>query len=66
LLIANSVDWASNGQQIIVGNTEGVLTEYTIAGETLGHVDPAPDVEDKFGMLIFPSAIHFSSTKVDN
>ncbi|KAK9258944.1 hypothetical protein V1519DRAFT_298676 [Lipomyces tetrasporus] len=49
---AASFDWASNGQQIIVGNTEGVLTEYTIAGETLGHVDPAPDVEDKFVIFV--------------
>ncbi|KAK9325009.1 hypothetical protein V1517DRAFT_315751 [Lipomyces orientalis] len=49
---AASFDWASTGQQIIVGNTEGVLTEYTVAGETVGHVDPAPDVQDKFVIFV--------------
>jgi hypothetical protein len=44
------VDWASNGQQLVVGNTDGVLTQYTIAGETVAQVLPPSDIEDKFGM----------------
>ncbi|KAK9363367.1 hypothetical protein V1504DRAFT_215308 [Lipomyces starkeyi] len=45
---ATSFDWASNGQQLVVGNTDGVLTQYTIAGEAVARVLPPPDIEDKF------------------
>ncbi|KAK9314699.1 hypothetical protein V1524DRAFT_135784 [Lipomyces starkeyi] len=47
-----SFDWASNGQQLVVGNTDGVLTQYTIAGETVAQVLPPSDIEDKFVIFV--------------
>ncbi|KAK9356018.1 hypothetical protein V1523DRAFT_293232 [Lipomyces doorenjongii] len=49
---ATSFDWASNGKQLIVGNTDGVLIQYTIAGEAVARVLPPPDVEDKFVIFV--------------
>ncbi|KAK9240605.1 hypothetical protein V1525DRAFT_175471 [Lipomyces kononenkoae] len=49
---ASSFDWAANGQQLIVGHTDGVLTQHTVSGETLAQVPPPPDVEQKFVLFV--------------
>ncbi|KAK9369919.1 hypothetical protein V1509DRAFT_645146 [Lipomyces kononenkoae] len=45
---ASSFDWAANGQQLVVGHTDGVLIQHTISGETLTQIAPPPDIQDKF------------------